>query len=185
MQAVKKRVPLAVLLAVAGLFALAAPVSATTAAACWGTGGYIGERHHQLGGNAGPLGCAIGPEENAYEGRPGKVQRYERGMITWSPSTGERSVQAAWVQNGRMWLDWGVTDPFHYDTWLVRVDRYGANVGQPEYRNGSPGVWANRGRVELPAYTWGDYRIVVEGCDLGGGHTCRQGWSNPVYLRIA
>lgn len=173
---------LAVLLSLLSLGAFVAPASAAGTYCGYPAYGLIGDRYEQLGADRGVLGCPTGPPQRVYPS--GEMQWFQRGTIAWSPDTGGYSVQAVWAQNGRMWLDWGVTDPYHYDTWLVRVDRDGVNLGQPEYWNGTSGVYANRGRVLLPDYGRGFFRIVIKGCDYDGGHTCRQPWSNPVYVGI-
>jgi len=177
------RMVLAALLSLLALGVVVAPASAAGGAYCGiGVNGLIADRYAQLGNHWGVLGCPTGWAHSVYPS--GEEQWFQHGTIAWSPGTGNCSVQAAWLENGRIWLDWGVTDPYHYDTWLVRIDRGGSNLGQPEYWNGSPGVWANHGRVQLPDYGSGFFQIIIKGCDYDGSHTCDQPWSNPVYVGI-
>jgi hypothetical protein len=141
--------------------------------------GLIGEKYRKLGGSAGPLGRSTGPETDAREGR-GRHQTFEHGAIGWTPSTGPKSVQAAYVKNGVLHFEWGDTAPFHYDFFLVRWDLNGKNVGQERVTGSRTG-----GRWSKRLGAGGRYRVVVEGGTRGGflGHShFRQGWSNPLYF---
>jgi hypothetical protein len=107
------------------------------------------------------------------------VQSFERGQIAWSPDTGSGSSQVAWHEKSLIHFTWGPTDPFAYDRFLVRLDRDGVNVTQMDV-SGSRA----QGQYDYKALSPGLYRLVVEGCDGDHGSTCRQGWTNPVYIRL-
>lgn len=174
----------ATVLSAAGLVAGVVPAANAApakAASCfnYGTGGYIGAKYHQLGGPNGGLGCPTSWEYDIGP-RRGRAQNFERGNISWTPDTGGENTVAAWHQGRTIFLNWGPTNPFHYDGWLVRMDRNGYHVGQYEYRNGWAGIGAQRGQTTFYNQPAGWYRFIVEGCDINGSHTCRQGWTNPV-----
>lgn len=115
--------------------------------------------------------------------------------MVWSPSQSGNMIVSAyrytyWTDRGEqvgIAFQWGYSDPFNYDKWLIRLDRNGANQGQwdcwsntwpyPCTRTSGSWGWA-------PVAAGYAYRIVVEGCDVDpwGGHTCRQGWTIPVWL---
>lgn len=139
--------------------------------------GLIGDRWRSLGASDGPLGCPITEEMDHPEGK-GRYQRFEFGEIAWSPNTGPRSVQTAYLSSSGITVLWGETDPFHYDKFIVRWDKDGQNIGQQDVGSGSGG------KLVIPFSGLGRYRIVVEGCDSHflADSTCRQGWSNPVYV---
>lgn len=158
--------------------------AAGTQAVCVPTAGRFYNRWQQ---DPGGYGCAVGYESSTGNGT---YQNFERGQMVWSPSQG-----GGMIVSGRWytyWTDWGLrygayfvwgqSDPFNYDSWLVRLDRNSANLGQWE-------CWATLGCTRTnggwafsdlaPGYA---YRFVVEGCDVGSSHTCRQGWTIPVWI---
>ena len=139
--------------------------------------GLIGAKWNSMGGSDGPLGCPITEEMDHPEGK-GRYQRFEFGEMAWSPNTGPNSVQAAYLVDNGITVEWGDTAPFHYDTFIVRWDKDGQNIGQQDVGSGSTGKWT------IPYSGIGRYRIVVEGCDRHtlSSSTCRQGWTNPVYV---
>lgn len=141
--------------------------------------GLIGDAYtKQFGGSDGPMGCPVAAQKAHPEG-PGAVQYFEHGQIVWSPNTGPNSLQAAWLEAQTLHISWGVTDPFGYDRFLVRWDRDGVNQGQMD-----AGGSRNNGRRDIKLTSAGVYRVVIEGCDGDHGSTCRQGWSEPVYVVV-
>ncbi|MEU9449237.1 hypothetical protein [Streptomyces sp. NPDC048277] len=173
------------LLALGGLAAVpaAAHTAATTARGtsarlCYGghpiANNFIYRRWKDLGGSGGYLGCPTGDNRRLSNGA--ERQSFQNGQLAWSPDQGHRMVVAAFEYNGRAYFNWGPTDPFHYDRFLVRwtsaADPYGT---QRELTGG------NSGWKSVVKETSGAYTFTVEGCDLGSfGHTCRQGWTVPV-----
>ncbi len=141
-------------------------------------GGLIGEKYQQLRGAAGPLGHPTSDEMDAKEGK-GRYQNFDHGVIGWTPLTGPKSMQAAYVQNQQLVFEWGDTSPFNYDFFLVRWDLDGKNIGQQEIKGSRTG-----GHWSIHLGTAGRYRIVVEGGDgnFPGSSKFRQGWSNPLYI---
>jgi len=142
--------------------------------------GLINERYWP---NAHGLGCPVTQE---YPDGNGRYQEFEHGAMVWSPNIGPRAVLVAYAQDGTVYFNWGPTDPYNYDKWIVRYDRNGINIGQDDVceppsclSHLTMGYWSrNLGP--------GRYRLVVEGCDEGstGDNTCRQGWSQSVELTV-
>jgi hypothetical protein len=157
---------------------------------CYPVAGHFASRWYQ---DSNRYGCATSPE---YPYLNGTYQEFVNGEMDWSPSQGANMVLSG-TRYG-YWDDWGFhtgitfqfgqSDPFNYDSWLIRLDRNGVNLGQWEC---GPGVTviSTCGRTG-GFFGWapvgpGHYRIIIEGCDVGGGgHTCRQGWTIPVDLAI-
>jgi len=140
--------------------------------------GLIGTRWNALGGRQGKLGCPLTPEQDAGQG--GRIQRFERGSIVWSPRQGHTMVVSAYESQGSVVLEWGPTDPYRYSLFLVRWDRDGRNLGQR-------GVWQNaRSGTFTIALARGTYSFVVEGCDKDpfSSAKCRQGWTIPVVVDV-
>lgn len=141
--------------------------------------GDIGALYHQLGGEQGPLGCPLGDEADA--GNGGRFNQFEHGQIVWSPHQGSHLTLAAWQAGDSILLQWGPTNPFHYDKFLVRYDLNSANLGQEDW------VGGNRGEYQLNVRQPGRYTLVVEGCDEGGAFSsskCRQGWTVPINVDV-
>jgi hypothetical protein len=140
----------------------------------------IPTKYKQLGGSAGPLGRAIGKETPSREGK-GKYQKYEHGVIGWSPSTGPNSVQALYLKGPyEMVFEWGDTSPFNYDFFNVRWDMDGTNMGQSEVK----GTTRTSGKWITRPHSAGLYRVTVEGGDKHtiGKDSFRQGWSNALEI---
>ncbi len=142
--------------------------------------GAIYEKWVALDAGDGPLGCPLAPEANHPQGG-GRLQTFQHGQIAFTDGQGDHNAQAAWTQGSRAVLDWGPTDPFHYDKFIVRWDKDGRNVGQSDEPGG------NRGRWSVALDDAGTYSLVVEGCDKSelSSSKCRQGWSKPVTLAYA
>jgi LGFP repeat len=140
--------------------------------------GLIGNRWNSLGGRQGKLGCPLSPEHDAGQG--GRVQRFERGSIVWSPRQGHSMVVSGYETQGSVVLEWGPTDPHSYSRFLVRWDRDGRNLGQRQvWQNPRTGTFT----IGLPR---GTYSFIVEGCNkpLFGSSECYQGWTLPVVVDV-
>lgn len=139
--------------------------------------GLIGVRWNQLGASDGPLGCPTSDEHDHSEGK-GRYQTFEHGAIGWSPNTGDKDVQSAYLLGNQIRVQWGDTAPFGYDKFIVRWDKDGRNLGQQDV-----GGSRSSGNFSIAAQGYGTYRIVIEGCDnIVTGSRCRQGWTNPLYV---
>lgn len=141
--------------------------------------GDIAALYQQLGGEQGPLGCPLNDEADASNG--GRFNQFEHGQIVWSPKQGSHMTLAAWQAGDSILLQWGPTDPYHYDKFLVRYAFNGANFGQQDWAGG------NRGQFQLNVERQGRYTLVIEGCDEGGAFSsskCRQGWTVPISVDV-
>lgn len=141
--------------------------------------GDIGALYQRLGGAQGPLGCPLSDEADA--GNGGRFNQFEHGQIVWSPHQGNHMTLAAWQAGDSVMLQWGPTDPYHYDKFLVRYDFNGANFGQQDWAGG------NQGQFQINVARPGRYTLVVEGCDEGGAFSsskCRQGWTVPINVDV-
>lgn len=142
-----------------------------------------------LHGEQGPLGCPTGDSHKPIEGG-GLAQDFERGQMMWSPksnTSADHFLQTAYVNfSGDIVIEWGDTDPFHYDFFIVRWDKDGQNVGQHDVQSDDANASPRNGGWTIPTSGSGRYRIVVEGCDGSflGSSKCRQGWSNPIFLNL-
>lgn len=142
--------------------------------------GLIGARWNALGGKQGKLGCPLTSEQAA--GNNGRVQRFERGSIVWSPRQGGAMVVSGYETKGSVVLQWGPTDPYDYGRFLVRWDQDGRNLGQ------SLGVQnpdRHSGTFTIPL-SRGTYSFVVEGCNkaIFSSSKCYQGWTIPVVVEV-
>ncbi|WP_328608330.1 hypothetical protein OG943_04180 [Amycolatopsis sp. NBC_00345] len=181
------RIVLAAVTLVSGVsFATSPAIAAPAECTSHNWYGLIGARYEYFGGSAGVLGCPTTEELEVSEGR-GRIQYFDRGVITWSPATGPNSVQTLWkAGNGQLLFDWYTTDPLNYNDWLLNVRFNGTDRGldreMPVGQNFD--VFRTAGRTAIGTVGSGSYRVAVEGCDRSGGgtHTCRQGWTNPLYL---
>lgn len=139
--------------------------------------GLIGERWAQLGGGEGPLGCPI-EREHPVPGRLGAAQTFDRGQIVFSPQQGETMVLAVYLDGGEIVAQWGDTDPFDYDKFIIRVDKDGNNISQDDFGGGRGGRWTR------PANDPGRFTIFVEGCHTGGGSDCPESWILPATVTV-
>jgi hypothetical protein len=174
------RTLLAALLLIVGLAAVTVPKAAADTCGIRPYG-LIGDRWNSLGADGSPLGCAIDVERDI-GGRAGRWQPFQYGQIVWSPDQGGGLVVATWSISTRVFVQWGPTDPFGYDFFIVRWDLNGNNVGQANVENGP----RNTGSFSFDSGP-GWSSIVVEGCDshVIGSSTCRQGWTAPSGTRVA
>ncbi|MCI0391458.1 MAG: hypothetical protein MOB07_22175 [Acidobacteria bacterium] len=149
--------------------------------------GLIRERWIELGARGGLLGCPVAAEQ-PIPGRRGRSQSFENGEIIWSPEQGQGMVLAVYQQGEQVIANWGSTAPFEYDTFILRVDYEGNNIGQIEVArqrtSGSYaiGVMRKEDDTETPILGngTGRYSVVVEGCKEGGGLAgvdCPQRWT--------
>jgi hypothetical protein len=154
--------------------------------------GHIGAKYKALKGSAGPLGHPTSKAMYQTEGK-GLYQAFEHGVIGWTPSTGQKSVQALYLIGNELHFEWDHMAPVNYDFWLVRWDLNGQNVGQqnqladshydattPGYNSKTAGKWVSKN------INPGHYRLVVEGGFTHGlaGTDYPQGWSNPLYIHF-
>ncbi|WP_405932807.1 hypothetical protein [Streptomyces sp. NBC_00827] len=162
--------------------ATAAPAGAPSACGHLLSNSYIYERWSDLGGVNGMLGCPrtdVLTVKSANGTKLGKRQYFDSGNVTFSPRQGQEMVVAAWERNGYAYFNWGPTDPYHYDVFLVRYTS-AADAGgtQVTLRGGTTGgMWVRK-------HTSGTYSFKVEGCDKGRfGLKCRQGWTLEATTR--
>ena len=107
--------------------------------------------------------------------------QFQNGEIVWSPTQGAKMVVAAYTDHDNLILNWGDTDPWNYDRFLVTTARNGQALPQAEIQGFIERTfgfyWM---RQPLPAR----YVFSVEGCTVGAvsGHDCPQGWSIPVEV---
>lgn len=145
--------------------------------------GLIGDKWWQMGGVNSPLGCAA-EQEHDVAGRHGRAQQFAHGGIVWSPDQGSGMILAAYQSGHVINIQWGPTNPFSYNKYIVRWDRNGGNIGQQDVLPGS--VTTGGGyTIGLPGP--GRYDVVVEGCDYDpwSGSTCRQGWTIPATVFVS
>jgi hypothetical protein len=155
-----------------------------SSAARFGIGGVIGDRWSHLVGANGPLlGCPTSFAQ-AVPNTNGRFQDFQFGQIVWSPNQGNDMVVALYQQGSQLVLDWGDTFPFNYDKFIVNLSGY----PQLDYSDSSGKISAGRLIVPddfpgvVPSPSKGSYWASVEGCDTGGGSTCRQRWTVPVTM---
>lgn len=145
------------------------------------------QKWNSLMAEQGPLGCPIEDAHPPSEGG-GLAQTFERGQIMWSPkANNDRFLQTAYLNSDNdIVFEWGDTAPFHYDFFIVRWDKNGSNAGQHDVQSDDANASPHDGGWTVPTSGPGRYRIVVEGCDghFLGSSTCRQGWSNPIFLDL-
>ncbi|CCH78490.1 hypothetical protein BN12_30016 [Nostocoides japonicum T1-X7] len=162
--------------------------------------GPIADRWQQYGGLTGPLGAAVGragPNGAAYQftAAPGLYQGFENGAVAWTPNQGRNMTVAIYEQAGRAVLDWGTTDPWNYDRFIVRWSLTTSDQPLPLDRwsqaDVSTGIFHPRtwGSFTLPSPPGGIgssegwcYYAIVEGYDNDGDSD--QGWTYPVRHRI-
>ncbi|WP_328608329.1 hypothetical protein OG943_04175 [Amycolatopsis sp. NBC_00345] len=169
-----------------GMFSATSTATAAPAACTFHSwSGLIGDRYNTFGGLTGVLGCPTTDERDVSEGH-GRIQYFQNGVITSSPTTGPSSVETLWNSGAQLSFDWYTTAPLNYDVWLLNVRFNGTDRGLDRELPAISGTAVGRssGRTTIGFAGSGNYRVAIEGCDLGGGHTCRQGWTNPLYLSL-
>jgi LGFP repeat len=158
---------------------------------CYAVGTHFFDRWSQ---DQGGFGCAITPESSFQNG---SFQEFERGEMDWSPSQGANMVASGKKytysdgsgQHAGIIFQFGPSDPYNYDVWLIRTTVNGNYTGQPDCGSAqSTPTFMLCGRTGgwwywTPAQP-GHWQIVAEGCDVSwsGSHDCRQGWTIPVDL---
>lgn len=169
--------------------------------------GLIGDRWREEGG-ANSFGCPTGPDEyaitNEFGVSVGRRRDFANGQIAWSPKQGGRML--TWVYRQGEWavFEWGPTDPFNYDCFLVR---WSVSNGEPVPSNAqeqvdpdlpSPFPHEVSGIATQPRSRTGGYFLVhlpanrvgvsfiVQGCDksFASPSDCRQGWTCPLMCRL-
>ncbi|MEO3860547.1 hypothetical protein [Acrocarpospora sp. B8E8] len=139
--------------------------------------GLIGDKWAQLGG-VNTLGCALTAEYDVYRNSQwaGRRQSFTHGQVAWSPGQGSKMTLAAWKGGPYVYFNWGPTNPFSYERFLVRMHLVNepAKWAQATFKGGT-GSQIRWGALD------GKQRFIVEGCDSGTFSTnCRQGWTIPV-----
>jgi hypothetical protein len=158
--------------------------SAVQPRACYAVAAHFAARYSE---NQAGWGCATSPE---YTYQNGTYQEFSNGEMDWSPSQGGSMVVSGMKYAGGIWYRFGFSDPFNYDSWLLRITHNGVTAPQLECYAGSNsfGGYCTRtsGGVNFALAGPGHYQIIVEGCDVSGtgSHTCRQGWTIPVDLGV-
>jgi hypothetical protein len=142
-------------------------------------GGLIGTRWGQWGAAGGPFGPATGPEEDV-PGRPGRLQAFEHGEISWSP---EQDVVASVFRiRDEACFEWS-RPHFDHDYFRYDITFNGAGQGQAAMQFRSE----ERGRVRIwtRLQGFGDYGFTVKSCTdpLTGSDECR-GWTIPVRVNL-
>ncbi|WP_190087554.1 hypothetical protein [Streptomyces noboritoensis] len=133
-------------------------------------------------GADGGFGC---PVQEAFQYGNGLYQWFAKGAMVWSPNQGANMVTSVQRWGAGLRFDWGLSDGYNYDGWLINIRRDGQDINGDQECIAHGGGSGDCGRYDGTVY-WntlqpGQYRISVEGCDIGSGHTCRQGWTLPVY----
>ncbi|TCO57067.1 LGFP repeat-containing protein [Actinocrispum wychmicini] len=158
---------------------VSATTVATAASPCGITPyGLIGARWTQLGAEGSAFGCATEVEHDV-PGRSGRLQTFQWGQIAWTPSQGDAMVVSMYYIANHVVVDWGPTNPFSYDKFVVRWDLNGQNQGQRDLNGGTGG------HFEFDTGS-GWSSTIVEGCDTHviGSSTCRQQWTIPVGANV-
>jgi hypothetical protein len=170
--------------------------------ACFQPNGPIGDRWHGMGGEVSSLGCAISPSEydvtDQFGVLLGRRRDFQGGQIAWSPNQGPKMVVTAYEKDHVAVFEWGPTDPFNYDFFIVRWSMTGGLPippnAQEDVPQNAPGRTRTTGFFHVPlpnnvtsssdGHTVG-VSFIVEGCDGGiGSSNCRQGWTCPIECRL-
>jgi hypothetical protein len=167
---------------------VSAPNTATAASCPITPYGDFAVRWNAAGGPTSPYGCPV-EEEHDVPGRPGRLQTFQWGQMSWNPPQGNHMVVMNRRVGNHVWIRWDNSQGYTYDYFLVRWDLNGQNVGQQEVRPshgfGDDGdhIWG--GEFQFDAGN-GNVSAIVEGCDthFGGPSTCQQGWTIPVTATL-
>ncbi|KAA2264705.1 hypothetical protein F0L68_06335 [Solihabitans fulvus] len=179
---------------------LAADATFIQQQARWRPYGIIGDRWREMGGEHGPLGWPITAEYDVTDQFGvvlGRRCDFENGQLAYSPNQGQRMVLSVYRRDHTAVFEWGPTDPFGYDFFIVRWSVTGGQpippTAQENVTQDSPGRTRTSGffLTDLPDNAAGSdgksagVSFVVEGCDGGpGSSTCRQGWTCPIACRL-
>jgi hypothetical protein len=153
--------------------------------------GPIFDRWVALGGRDGPLGCPI-EDQHSVPGTHAFGATFANGQIVWDPDRGTNMTVAGYQVEADIAVEWGPTDPYHYDDFNVLWNKDGIPVPQAQVdpyldANGNP-VYPgpnNHGIYSVRGAGPGKYSIQVEGCDRGTfGSTCTQSWTVPVTVEL-
>lgn len=156
--------------------------------------GYIGDRWRVLGGEHSDFGIATSDEYdvNLPWGSPGRARDFANGQIVFSPRQGTAMLVSAFAKGNLIVFEWGMSDPFHYDSWIVRWSVAG---GAPIAPNAQEDVPLNvRGRGRNYGFFHTGYPDNVIGTDgkrvgvsfivEGYDGEARQGWTCPIFCRL-
>jgi len=156
--------------------------SASTACGQFSLPKWAMDRWRSTGGE-GAFGCPV------IKSQTGPVANFKYGAIRHSPNFGAKNLVVSayykWTQDrsgtsGAIHVQWYDMAPFHYDEFLIRWDRNGQNVGQAETDFGG-----SQGRWTIPIDRVGSYRVIVEGCDGKSSHSCKQCWTEDLFVEVA
>lgn len=89
-------------------------------------------------------------------------RRFENGEIVWSPAQGPRMMVAGYRQDGNLIVNWGYTNPFAYDSFVIHWTYSGDRTTHAE--EVKEFTQSDYGFFRLPEPGAGDYSISVEGC---------------------
>ncbi|MGW0518593.1 LGFP repeat-containing protein [Crossiella sp. NPDC003009] len=158
------------------------PDTGATPTGCPGAAveGTLGRRWREMGGATGKLGCPTGAAVTAPKGR---VQSFQHGQLAESPGQGGNLVVATYSVKGRVYVEWGPTDGYFYDFFIVRWYQPGREAKQADvkYRQDR----RREGFYSFNAEVGGEIGVEVEGCDNSlGGAQCRQGWTQRVATTV-
>ena len=140
--------------------------------------GLILQRWKELDAEKGPLGCAISPEAGV-PGRNGRKSVFQHGEIAWSPDQGANMVVAAYQQEDNLIVNWGNSDPFTYEKFIVRWDRNGQNIGQADVEMF---IEPTNGFFRIPTPPPGVCSIIVVCLKRQLANRSISGRSNPVTV---
>ncbi|MCK2238762.1 MULTISPECIES: LGFP repeat-containing protein [unclassified Crossiella] len=142
--------------------------------------GNLGRRWRELGGATGKLGCPTGA---AFTGPKGRVQGFAHGQLAESPAQGGNLVVATYSVQNRVYVEWGPTDGFFYDFFIVRWYQPGRDPRQADvkYRQDR----RREGHFSFDAEVAGEIQVELQGCDNAiGGAQCKQGWTQRAATTV-
>jgi hypothetical protein len=138
------------------------------------------DRWLSLRGPVGPLGCPLSDATTPPGGAAGQVQTFEHGqigLVSWPGAT--KMTVAAYQAQSDVVVEWGDTDPYHYDKFNVIWRKDGFDL---EPQNSVAGQ--RRGLDHVRGVGPGAYTVQVEGCDTGVTDSCVQGFTFPLTVNV-
>ncbi len=102
------------------------------------------------------IGCPIEPEHGV-PGLNGRLQTFQNGQIAWTPDQGPSMTIWAIRDKAHFRVQWSTNDSWTYDSYLIRWDRDGQNIGQRDISGTYNGWW------DFDFDTPGRYTFIVEG----------------------
>lgn len=142
--------------------------------------GNLGRRWREMGGATGKLGCPTGTAVTAPKGR---VQSFQHGQLAESPGQGANLVVATYSVKGRVHVEWGGTDGFFYDLFIVRWHQPGRDARQVDVKY--PRDKRREGFHSFNAEVGGQIEVELEGCDRNVlGTRCPQEWTQRTATTV-